>query len=319
VTGASRLVALAVLVGHAVAAPAAAQELTLRVVTFNLLHGGLWSELSGNDAALEERLALVREALRALDADVVALQEASTGPRRGHVAGRLAAALGYHHAWAPAAVRPFESERARQAVAATLRFTEGPAILSRFPIVDRAAHAVPYCGRPLDARVALFAELLTPVGRLPTFSVHVSGDACQARAVAEVVRARRRGRTALVLGDFNAIETAAPIRALTGAGFLDAFRLANPGRRGYTAGQRVREPRPTASRRIDYVFLVPGAAPAAWVRSSRVVLREPRLDGAVLWPSDHYGVLAEIVLDGRSRVAGGEPGAGGPGGAAAGR
>ena len=65
-----------------------APSFTLRFVTFNLLHGGIFSELSGDDEGLEERLRITVEGLRALRADVVGLQEASTGRRRGDVAAR---------------------------------------------------------------------------------------------------------------------------------------------------------------------------------------------------------------------------------------
>jgi hypothetical protein len=57
-------------------------------------------------------------------------------------------------------------------------------------------------------------------------------------------------------------------------------------------------PGPTVRRRVDYVLLLPGSRVAARVVSSRVVLDTPgrRADGGPLWPSDHYGVLAEIRL-----------------------
>jgi hypothetical protein len=56
--------------------------------------------------------------------------------------------------------------------------------------------------------------------------------------------------------------------------------------------------RSTVSRRIDFVFVVPGANGAPRVRESRVVLDVPRrrADGTTLWPSDHYGVLAVIEI-----------------------
>src|SRR5207244_2259401 len=77
----------------------------LRVVTFNLFHGGPTSGLWGDDRRLEERLALALRELRALDPDVVALQEASAGWSRGNVAARLAAGLGFHYVFAPATPR----------------------------------------------------------------------------------------------------------------------------------------------------------------------------------------------------------------------
>jgi hypothetical protein len=53
-----------------------------------------------------------------------------------------------------------------------------------------------------------------------------------------------------------------------------------------------------ARRRVDFVFLVPGQATAGRVLRSQVVLDRPRHleDSVVLWPSDHYGVLAEIEV-----------------------
>ena len=62
--------------------------------------------------------------------------------------------------------------------------------------------------------------------------------------------------------------------------------------------QDVGGPVSTARRRIDYVLLLPGGGVTASVVSSRVVLNQPeeRADGGTLWPSDHYGVLAEIRL-----------------------
>jgi endonuclease/exonuclease/phosphatase family metal-dependent hydrolase len=283
--------------------------LTLRFVTFNLLHGGIFSELSGDDAALEERLRLAVKGLRALDADVVGLQEASTGRHRGNVPARLAAALGYHYVHAPAATRPFGSEHMRRAVASVLGFTEGPALLSRFPITRWRAYELPRCGRPFDVRVLVFAELETPAGRLAAFSAHTSGDACHARAIADLVRANAGPLPAVVMGDFNAPPTSPAVRLLTHeAGLVDAFGRANPAERGFTDRQDVEAARATTDRRIDYVFLAPGRQVPGRVVGSRVVLREPSGSGRVRRPSDHYGVLAEIALDGpasSSRLGGG--------------
>jgi endonuclease/exonuclease/phosphatase family metal-dependent hydrolase len=281
--------------------PAPAQpSLTLRFVTFNLLHGGIFSELSGDDEGLEERFRLAVEGLRALEADVVGLQEASTGRRRGNMTARLAAALGYpHHVQTPAATRPFGSEHMRRGVASVLGFTEGPAILSRFPIVRWRAHDLPQCGRPFDVRVALLAELETPAGRLVVVSAHTSGDPCHARAVVDLLAPYRGPLPVVVMGDFNAAETSPALRVLTGqGGLVDAFRAANPTASGFTDGQEVDARRATADVRLDYVFLAPGARIPGRIVASRVVLDEPRGLGRVRWPSDHYGVLADVALEG---------------------
>lgn len=102
---------------------------------------------------------------------------------------------------------------------------------------------------------------------------------------------------ALIGGDFNTAESTAAIGALLAAGFVDAFRAANPTAPGPTVWQRIDAPEPTVFRRVDYVFLFPGTRVGARVVSSRIVLNRPRRRGdRVLWPSDHYGVFAEVGL-----------------------
>jgi hypothetical protein len=87
---------LAVLVAALLALPvgAGAAERPLRIVTFNVLHGGPWSGWTGDDQELEARLAIVTEELRALEPDVVTLQESPVSRGRGDVAARLGQALG---------------------------------------------------------------------------------------------------------------------------------------------------------------------------------------------------------------------------------
>jgi endonuclease/exonuclease/phosphatase family metal-dependent hydrolase len=263
---------------------------SLRFVTLNLFHGGVASGWTGRDHDLERRLDLVTGQLRALAPDVVALQEASRNRRRGNVAERLARRLGLHHVYTPALTGP---------LGWLLNLEVGLAILSRFPIVGVERHPLAGCRRPFDPRVLLAAELETPWGRLPAFSVHTSNDVCHAREVAERVRSRRGPLPGVLMGDFNAVEESLPIRALTDeGGFVDAFRRANPAVAGSTVWQRVEVFQATVRRRVDFVFLVPGTAVAGRVLRSMVVLDTPRTtpDGRPLWASDHYGVLADLAV-----------------------
>jgi endonuclease/exonuclease/phosphatase family metal-dependent hydrolase len=225
----------------------------LRFVTFNLFHGGVFSGLTGNAKDLDRRLEMAAEELRRLGADVVGLQEASTGRGRGNVAARLAAQLGFHHVYAPASSRFFGNNGVDRIIAFLLNFAEGPAIVSRFPITGWETYDLPRCSRFMDSRVLLAATLQTPRGPLRVFSTHTRGD---------------------------------------------AYRAANPTLPGPTVWQRIEEPTPTVWRRVDYIFVVPGAEFAGKVLSSRVILDAPRQlgDGKVLWPSDHYGVLAELEV-----------------------
>ena len=277
--------------------PGSAPPLTF--VTFNLFHGGVHSGLGGDAKDLDGRLEMAGAELRRLGVDVVGLQEASTGRGRGNVAARLAAQLGFHHVYAPASSRFFGNNGFDRVIAFLLNFTEGPAILSRFPITGWEIHDLPRCGRLMESRVLLAATLQTPGGPLRVFSTHTRGDPCQTRRVAELVRNGRGPLPSVLLGDLNAAEGSAAIAALTeDAGFVDAYRTANPTLPGPTVWQRIEEPAPTVMRRVDYVFVVPGTEFAGKVLSSRVILDAPRQvgDGKVLWPSDHYGVQAEVEV-----------------------
>jgi endonuclease/exonuclease/phosphatase family metal-dependent hydrolase len=270
---------------------------TLTYVTFNLFHGGAFSGLNGNGHDLNDRLEMVAEELSTLKADVIGLQEASRGRERGHVAARLAARLGFHYVYAPANPRLFASDRFSCAIATLLNFEEGPAIVSRFPVVAWHAQELPRCGRLVESRSLLSATLATPWGPSRAFSAHTIGDPCQTRRVAEIVRGGRGPLPGVLMGDFNAVEDSPAIAAFTrDAGFIDAFRTANSDQPGMTVWQRIEEPTPTVRRRVDYIFVAPGAAVEGRVTSSRLVLNAPRnlRDGKTLWPSDHYGVAAEI-------------------------
>ena len=294
------LVAAALLLTCGAAAGAESAP-ALRVVTFNLLHGGPSSGWRGDGEHLEERLALVTRELGALAPDVVGLQEASITRGRGNVAARLAKALGLHWAHASATRRVSGVRWLDGLIVWGMNFEEGPAILSRFPIVETDVVDLPRCRRFYDPRVLLHATVQTPRGRLDVFSTHTGHDACQVRRIAEIVRGRRGTLPAVVMGDFNAADTADWMLALGREhGFLDAFRVAQPAEPGATVWQRPGAPASTVTRRVDFIFVVPNGAPAPRVRASRVVLDTPgRLaDGSTLWASDHYGVLADLELAG---------------------
>lgn len=271
----------------------------LKCVSFNMLHGGVFSGLRGNGQDLDLRLDIAAEELRALEVDIIGLQEASVGQGRGNVAERLAQKLGFYYVFAPAGLRLFTSEWVNTLTAWVMNFSEGPAIVSRFPIVASVSHDLPRCGRFTDPRVAVCATLHTPWGLLDVCSTHTSGNACQAKSLVDFVQERRGPLPLLLMGDLNATENSPAITLLTEeAGFIDTFRVANPTAPGLTVWQWVYAPRPTVFRRVDYVFLLPGRDFPGKVLSSRVILNAPRRlqDGKVLWPSDHYGVLAEVAV-----------------------
>jgi endonuclease/exonuclease/phosphatase family metal-dependent hydrolase len=275
-----------------------ASLLTLVVVTFNLLHGGPWGEWTGDDQHLERRLAIVTAELERLRPDVVALQEASIGWRRGNVAARLARRLDMQYVHEPATERVFGVRVFGWLATRLIGFREGPAILSRFPIVASEAIDLPRCRKRYDPRVVLSATLRTPGGDMLVYSTHASRDDCQIARIAEIVQDRRNGLPALVMGDLNAGDTTEPVERMRASGFVDAFRSANPTALGATVWQPIEAPRSMVSRRVDYIFALPGHEVGVRVPESRVVLDTPvrQPDGATLWPSDHHGVLATIAL-----------------------
>jgi len=272
----------------------------LRVVTYNLLHDGALSGFLDGRTHLEERLEMAIRELKALDPDIVAVQEASDSRRHGNVPERLAEALGFHVVFEPATEHVFGLWPLDRLLVGVMGFREGSAILSRFPITSSDVHNLPRCKKWLEPRILLQATLSTIWGPLHVFSTHTGREIeCQMERVGEIVRDHLAAGPSLLMGDFNTPETSRVLTTLRKeAGFIDAFRIVNPERNGATVWQRIESPQSTASRRVDFILLLNGRDSTASVRSSRVVLDRPGQlpDGNPLWPSDHYGVLAEFDI-----------------------
>jgi endonuclease/exonuclease/phosphatase family metal-dependent hydrolase len=272
---------------------------TIKVATFNMLHGGVFSGLVGHAQDLDRRLEMAVTEFRKLNLDIIGIQEASTSRGRGNTATRLADQLGFHYVYAPAGFLLFPSERLNTPISWLMNFSEGSAIISRFPITTWAAHDLPRCGRFTDPRVLLTATVHTPWGDLQVASTHTSGDVCQHHQVAEILRRWRNDFPALVMGDFNAVENSPAMSMFTPEhGFIDSFRTLNPDAPGLTCYQHPYVPTRTASRRVDYLFVMPGKDPRVRMYTSDVFLDTPRQipNGQTLWPSDHYGVFAEVSI-----------------------
>jgi endonuclease/exonuclease/phosphatase family metal-dependent hydrolase len=276
-----------------VTARAAEAPRPLRIVTFNVLHGGVSSARLGDGDRLEDRLAMSIEQLRALDADVLCLQEASVAGDRGDVAARIASALGYRYVRASSGWR-WVGWMAK----AFLGFEEGPAILSRFPIDAAETLRLGSCGVSYG-RVLLCARLATPWGPLDACSTHTSSSGCHLHSIATLLGERPRDGALVVTGDMNAQAESEGARHLRATlGLVDTFRTANPTADGFTVFQPVRDPARRARRRVDFILAAPAPGATLRVERSEVVLDRPGIggDGAPLWPSDHYGVLAVVDL-----------------------
>lgn len=299
----------------------------LRLVTLNL-----W----GTSAPLPRRMALAVRQLRALDPDVIALQEVRpvgeaaqqvaisagvevAGPA-ATTAEILGAALGMHVRY-EVAVR-WGADAYPGAVAGE----EGLAILSRHPVLETRALPLPDA-RPNDARLLLSAQLETPAGPIWVHTTHLHyrlddglAREQQVLAVDEAIRGMGRGLTdapQLLCGDFNAEPDSDEIRFLRGlttlgqrrTHFQDAWLRCHrePQRgegpeHGITWSSDNEHTRPLRSldidRRIDYVMVTSRKRDGrGTVRRCEVVMTEREGQGAdSVCASDHFGVLAEVQI-----------------------
>ncbi|MBD0424830.1 endonuclease/exonuclease/phosphatase family protein [Streptomyces sp. TRM S81-3] len=276
----------------------------MRVVTWNLWwRFGPW----------EERQKAILAVLRELRPDVVGLQEVWAADEGGNLAEWLAGELGLHWAWAAS-----EAPERWQRRIADGTVGIGNAVLSRWPVVERAALRLPVPGELDDGRLALYARLDAPGHRVPFFTTHLT-SAPQASAVrhrqvaalAEFVAAHRRGTgfPPVVTGDFNAPPDSDEVRLLGAGRLSDAWVHAGPGAPSVTwdrANPYVPD-NGEPSLRIDYVHVgPPGPGGLGRVRAVRRAGDGP-VDG--VWPSDHAAVVADLDM-GRGAVsaAPGRPG-----------
>lgn len=241
----------------------------LRVVTLNLYHDrDHWPR----------RRALVIDGLRALDADVIALQEVLQKEGLHNQAEDIGAALGY-------TVHFVSTDPPEQA------HRYGNALLSRLPVLARSQARL----QPLDdSRTVAHLRVAVRGQAVDVFNTHLhwtdDGGAIRARQLGDVLaHVERNGPSASVLvGDLNAAADAPELHSLATAGFVDAPAMLDP------AMAKLSTLNPhyfEHGRRIDHVFARgTGLRPLA----ARRVLDEPGADGT--WPSDHFGVLVDFAI-----------------------
>lgn len=254
------------------AAPSAQQAEAARVslVTLNLYHDrDRW----------ERRRPLVIEGLRALDADVVALQEVLQHDALRNQAEDIGQALGYSVFFVSADP---EGQARRY----------GNALLTRLPVLARSQRRL----APLDdGRTVAHLRVQAGGRALDVFATHLhwtdEGGAIRARQLQDVlahVRAQAGDGPSAIVGDFNAEADAPELAALREAGYVDVLAAIDPA----AAARTTLNPHYfERGRRIDHVF-----ARGAGLRAvaAQRVLDRPGADGT--WPSDHFGVRAEFEL-----------------------
>lgn len=276
------------------------EAVRLRVVTLNV-----W-----NTQGDPSRVEIINAELRRLEPDLVSLQEVVRDDDRDQVAELLAGTgLQATHQWDEMGFTPPFGER-----------FGGCAIATRAP--HRVVETLDLrLAGSLDVPWATLAALvaLTDLGEVlfiaATTSWRLAAEAAREQQVLALSDLDARHRTELptiLAGDFNATPDAASVRYLTGRQALqgrsvhyhDAWDVAGDGP-GHTwacenpnAASEIEQIVGQANhrRRVDYV-LVGGwdAHPTARcrIRSARVAFDEPV--GGV-WPSDHYGVVADLEI-----------------------
>jgi len=264
----------------------------------------------------QERLPLIRRELAALAPDMLGLQEvlrlgsaAGPGSADADQVSEIADGFGYEIAYGAAAE-----------LAGGLFF--GNALLSKHPIVESRNFPLPG-SESGESRALLYALVRSPFGLVPFFVTHLNWKlhhgSVRSRQMAAIVDhifelapiddARL---PPILVGDMNADPDSDEIRFLRGlcalggrtVYFADAWLYGGDGGPGYTFDRKnrfaalAREP----PRRIDYVFV---RGPDRLLRGEPLATRlafatsAPSADGEI-WPSDHFGIVAEISAAPRS-------------------
>ncbi len=200
----------------------------------------------------------------------------------------------------------------------------GSAVLSRWPAEVVATHPLPVDPEKKSLHMFTYELVHTRTAGLDVFSTHLAAapsEGCHRRLQVQeidriILEARgvadldpwdqaRPAMPAILCGDFNAEPESDEIRFLCGLAplggrdtfYQDAWRVAGDGSAGYTNNwtNRLGDHLNIHRKRIDYVFV--GDPFVRRGKGGRVLDAQIVVDRVVGdWPpSDHAGVLAEIV------------------------
>lgn len=295
--------AIVALLFAAIGCGGGAERQELLVVDLNILHG-IGDE--GPDRPYErmpERIELIAEALAELQPDIVFLQEVLMSGDAGYpdVQSILLSALGDEYTAIFGDITGLPVNEGAL----------GQITLTRLPVISAENRNI---GGP---RSLHRVTVETDFGPLDLYNAHLEGtgaifDVSEDAPLTEIanvlafIQATRTG-PAILAGDFNAVPDDPSMLALRDAGFVDALAAAGDatcavaGDPGCTSSTRPLSGNAEngARRRIDYIWLLPGAKRAVAVERAALFLNQPvnLADGGWLWPSDHIGVQALLRLE----------------------
>jgi len=277
--------------------------MTLSVLTLNLWH---------DSGPYERRVERIRDWINRLNPDLIGFQEALRADARSNQVTELLGDRPYHVEYVEAS--RYEREGSRFSPGGI-----GNAIASRWPIIDRETLVLPdstAAGRPADTerRAAISVSLDSPFGEIGFTCTHLhwrlrDGVVREKQVVALCDLALRRrpasGFPPILVGDFNAAPDSAEIRYVSGlqslegrsVALVDAWKAVGEGGTGCTWDNTnaYAAPELEPNRRIDYIFAgYPVRTGVGRLTSCRVVFNDEK-DG--VWPTDHFGVYAELRTD----------------------
>lgn len=238
-------------------------HIPLRLATYNIRWG------LGADGTRD--LSRTAAVLRAMDADIVVLNEVDVNWRRSRNMDQpayLAQAAGYPYVYFAPALRTWASGTLGTSL-------YGNALLSRYPLGQTRTVPLP-AGPGREPRAVLVAQVSVNGNTLTVLGTHLGLNREERLAQTALLRelAATEPGPVVLMGDFNALPDAPEIRRLTAApgDLVDAHTVAGRG-----AGLTFPAPAPTA--RIDYVFVSPDLA--------------PHVTAAGPWPADASDHLAD--------------------------
>ncbi|MEO8461862.1 MAG: endonuclease/exonuclease/phosphatase family protein [Chloroflexota bacterium] len=230
-----------------------------------------------------ERLPLLLSDMAALQPDLMGVQECVFAIGQDRLLGAAGEArYSIHRGWAG-------------------RHEYGNSVLVREPFVSGSVER-------LDLRMnrsALRVEVAIPAGpsiaMIVTHLHHVPGDedtrAAQARSLVAWLAEHPSSDGTIVVGDFNAEPVEATYRVMIDAGFRSAHAEANGTEPAVTWPSGIQAPGMDVDGEpgcLDYIWLQgPLRATAC-----RLVFDRPAAEDPTLYPSDHIGLVARVVVGG---------------------
>lgn len=264
-----------------------AQESRQECGEITVLTANLWHDWPRHRRLLERAEAFASQA-ESSGADILLLQEVAR-TRKVRLDEWLADRLGMAYVYTRA--------NGHEAIG----FEEGVAVLSRFPVEELFFKQLEPSSKPFARRVALGAELSTPCGKMFAFSAHLGlgrrKNSAQLKHLRRWMSEVSGGQPAVLAGDFNAHETTRHIR-LARLQWVDTYRHLHPTADATTHELRLL-PGKAIRRRLDYIFLQPGAWEWQVLESFPLSQPESRF-------SDHQAVVAKLWVK-SPRPAAGQP------------